>query len=679
MHPKDAHDADFAEAMNLWVTITGEDAAAHSIEMNRWSVKGMHESLFEALRLDPTDATAFLMLEGFRRDYFRQRVFSLTELVENPVKTAAYVGEVARLKAMLEAPTIVAIGDAFAESLRAGAMAYGAYDEAVAAEIADRFSIGLLRRDALRSMGELRLDQFLSGEPEAEGYKPVHARDVHQFWNVNSLLRSACDMPSGVSLNLIRDPDAFQSYFVFAVRNGGNLFLLSDYPERAHPLARHMSRRPERALDRRAARNWFPYDLLGLAYRDDGEPYVIPDLHAGGLIPYQRQAFPLKPVMELDPKERLWTLMMFDLIVRDFWHLGRTAPELSYTGEMVRVEGALSTAAERANLPVVAYRGLSAKPLTVKDVNASAAAYKEPVRPGDPDGSHNAWLEERYAARVGDAVLNLTGVEGAGYRLADVSADPGTAMVIAAKPGRRMEDGPGYVLRAYDPTSFGSAERVLADRVFVARHNMAVAIQKMADEEFRDRKAEILEWYSTKVRANVPSLVRDAVRRTAWRLEKGPQDLWVFEGDERVAGKSRRSIMETHDTGSKESRPHNSDYAPCISVRGGWDRNGTAGGGFPLCAVDGTRARIEVTFMPRNAHDLCRLAGVHRGELPDVLRNWWADPVHEGNHILDRIDPMTWALRDPWCKLPLGVRLHLSRKTMAAAGWDPSSSGTSFL
>jgi hypothetical protein len=64
--------------------------------------------------------------------------------------------------------------------------------------------------------------------------RPVFHAKVFQWWNINSLLQAATtQMPSGVSLNLIRDRDAFQSYFVFCIRNGANLFVLSDAPEYA--------------------------------------------------------------------------------------------------------------------------------------------------------------------------------------------------------------------------------------------------------------------------------------------------------------------------------------------------------------------------------------------------------------------------------------------------------------
>jgi hypothetical protein len=98
------------------------------------------------------------------------------------------------------------------------------------------------------------------------------------------MLAAATRMPSGVSLNLIRHPDGYQSYFCFVIRNGGNLFVLSDVPEYSHPLQGMMSRRPDRELDRRAARNWFPYDLLGASYDEESGRLYIKQTEQRGLV-----------------------------------------------------------------------------------------------------------------------------------------------------------------------------------------------------------------------------------------------------------------------------------------------------------------------------------------------------------------------------------------------------------
>ena len=150
------------------------------------------------------------------------------------------------------------------------------------------------------------------------------------------MVAAATRMPSGVSLNLIRHPDGYQSYFCFVIRNGGNLFVLTDVPEYSHPLQGMMSRRPDRELDRRASRNWFPYDLLGIEYNEESGRLYFKQTEQRGLVAYQHAALPLKPIAELPPPELVWVSMMFDLIVEKFWRRGYKAPQLSYTAEMLK-------------------------------------------------------------------------------------------------------------------------------------------------------------------------------------------------------------------------------------------------------------------------------------------------------------------------------------------------------
>ena len=101
-------------------------------------------------------------------------------------------------------------------------------------------------------------------------------------------------MPSGVSLNLIREPDGFSSYFAFAIRNGSRLFVFSDVQQNAHPLQGQMTRRPDRVLANRAVRNWFPYDLLDLALTEDGKQlYFTESSKSTTLAVRQNAALPL--------------------------------------------------------------------------------------------------------------------------------------------------------------------------------------------------------------------------------------------------------------------------------------------------------------------------------------------------------------------------------------------------
>jgi hypothetical protein len=106
---------------------------------------------------------------------------------------------------------------------------------------------GFIRRDALRSIETLEAHQFTQGKGDPA---PLQInRKVFEFWNINSILRAmqAQDFP-GISMCLIRDPMVLESFFVFAVRNGDTLTVLTDRENRDHPAQARMSRRPDRTL-----------------------------------------------------------------------------------------------------------------------------------------------------------------------------------------------------------------------------------------------------------------------------------------------------------------------------------------------------------------------------------------------------------------------------------------------
>lgn len=266
---------DLPQILNLWVELTGADPSTNSFRLGNLDVRRMHKGLREALELDPSQITAYLLLEYFATHYFGDRSFSITELLEKPEQTTEYLKKAAQLLTMLRTPEIMNIGEVFGLAMRQAVRRYQADTTDVLKIIDDRHKLALLRRDALRSLDHLKVDQFLDGVPEEEGIPPQYNPQVFQFWNINSLLAAACRMPSGISLCLIQDPDEYQSFFAFVVRNGGCLYVLSDVPCHAHPLASQFHHRADRDLDRRAEANHFPYHLLGIKYDKESDRIYI--------------------------------------------------------------------------------------------------------------------------------------------------------------------------------------------------------------------------------------------------------------------------------------------------------------------------------------------------------------------------------------------------------------------
>lgn len=664
------------DALNLWLEISEVDPNKSSFRISMgasgysdYDVVKMHRIIKEALDLDPSNTTGVLMLDAMSTLYLKDRTFSIQQLLDDPEKAAQYVRKCAEFQALVRAPEFAEQNKRFVTQMRTALKMYAMDSDATLAMLDDLHELGYLRRDAFRSIQRLRVDQFLAGTPEPEGVRPVYNGWVHQFWNINTLVEAACRQPSGVTLSLIRDPDDLQSYFVFAIRNGGNLWLLSDVPEFAHPLQRYMSRKPERSYSARTARNWFPYDLLNLTYDEEAQAFFADEARRRSLIPQQQTVDRIKAISELAPQEVLWIVMMFDLIVEQFWHKEAPAKALSYTAAMIREETPLIDAAKDAQLPVTTYQTLSLAPLTKADMTAEKVAPAVNKDGGQP----NAWLEARYADQVDDDVFNLLDSgqntmylppvpakdrhnQHKNHELAVVQA---SHVAVLTKDDAKLafwhKEG-RYPLHALNATMFGTRDELEKNRIFLARHNQAKAIQRLADEEFQQRKDEIVAWYTARVKKNIDHLLElaaaDRVRRKFEPTEPGAQ-LKTIDGYRYDDGTF--NFVRTY--GVKDS----AHGAVTVSLHNGYIHRRD---NFSCYLTDAVSS-YKVFFQPQTAKELAELAGCQVEDLPDVLQHWSSDRDHHGNHILDRIDPMAWALHDPWCKVDFRVGLFLSKRGLA--------------
>lgn len=635
-------------ALNLWVELTGFDPDRRQFSLGTWRIDGMSKAIREGLELDETNITGFLLLSYFSREFIKSCSFDALSMIENPEPSRQFLDLAGRLLQVLQDREMLDELSHFQLVTRQAIRHYQADRPEVMEVISSQDGMAFLRRDALRSMQRLRVDHFLTGEPESAEVRPVYNRDVYQFWNINSLLNSLCRMPSGVSLNLIRTPDDFQSYFVFAIRNGGHVITLSDVPSHAHPLQAYMSRRPDRDFGERSAKNWFPYGLMNYSYDEEsGRIWIEKQDLGSGLAPLNQTAFPLAAIKDLEPEEIIWVSLMFELIVERFWRQPVQAPQLSYTADMLRVETALLDVAGEAGLPVVQYQGISAAALTLEEVAFPDEEMQTQL--GSRGTTRNDWLVERYYREVNPELMNVqasgdvspylvVGQEGAGLRIGSESDIQKVVGPFSSDRDKVVE------YHKLDSSGFGSREQVLADRAFIARHNLARDITRLARAEFDRRKDEVFGWYTERLEENVTAL-------GAMALAAGP-NLWIERHGDQCAevsvscrwdqARGRQRYFFGSLVTREEYNKHTLSYMPKHLLYGSYER------GRPTCYFTGAAASFLLMLKPQCAEDLALLAGVQVDDLPDVLRCWQEVSSYRGNSILDRIDPVAWGIKNPW-------------------------------
>lgn len=667
------------KALDLWVSLSGVSPNQKSFKLNMggklsdWEVVKYHEAIADALLLDDTNVSGYLMLDALSNYYFKERNFSVDELLSGDPAVSQYLELTKAFKAVIGAPELIQLGKDFAQRMVGAVTHYGANTPPVLEAIQHPHQLAFLRRDALRSIQKLRVDQFLVGAAEPTEVKPAYVEEVHRFWNINSLIAAACKQPSGVSLNLIVDPNEYHSYFAFAIRNGGNLFVLSDVPVNSHPLRRFMSRRPDREFSAREAQNHFPYDLLGVKYEhvgDDEYRMVIDRSDEKGIIPLQQEFDSLKPIKDLRANEVIWLVMMFDLILEKFWAKGYQSPALSYTGAMIHHENELIESAAKMNLPVAQYHGLNLPSLSTSDVQTGTA---QDAAIGVSGGNANLWMEQRYGHLVPDETINLVATPEMHYYLEPATghknkhrhtnsdksvALPGSVMRIRGDSDQQDYTGKTegrYKLHSLDGSSFGTKEEINNDRIFLARHNYAKGIQKLADEEFYRRKKEIIAWWHNAVEANKERLIALCANESYWLDKKSQNDCVEFFG---VGREQSYRLMHRDPVGESQW------VLACESstkITGGWNQSK----GEYDCCLTGAKASYRALFTPQTVEALAFIAGCAVHELPDVLQHWSAHISSRGNHLINRIDPLSWVGVNPWSVLKFPVVVALSKRGLA--------------
>lgn len=125
---------------------------------------------------------------------------------------------------------------------------------------------------------------------------------------------------TGVSLCYIRnEKNIDESYFAFLIRNGENLYILSDRPVYKYPIQRNFSRCPGRDMSRRIEGNWFPYSSLsGIDISDlwGGSRYGVSETDAelSNIIENDAVRVKIGTLKSMDQCEAFWAVYMFQLI-----------------------------------------------------------------------------------------------------------------------------------------------------------------------------------------------------------------------------------------------------------------------------------------------------------------------------------------------------------------------------
>ena len=670
------------EALKRWADVTGanpnkrgftirltvQEGGSQLEPFDQYTLAKHLEALNESRDLDPTGLTTLMMLRGLTEHHLKTTPFTAFDLLLSADRCKSQIDAMAALRDLVESPDYVDLMDGFVDQLREAAEHYGVpggkKNKALNELLEDKYQLAYVRRDALLSIKKLEAHQFTHGDPDPSSLK--YNRQVFEFWNVNSLLQTMMNQGvAGISLCLIRDPEQeLASFFVFAIRNGETLMVLTDREEGPHPAYNRMSRRPDRNLENRAGKHWFPYQLLELKVTQDGRLYAE---QREQMVPYNANAVPLKEIGQLHPEQFVWLVLMFDLIRDKHWKNNPKLKQLSYTGEMVVRPMALidsGASIELANK----YTPLIVPPLDLKAVSLEETKEQWSFKGGT---GFNSWMEKRYGEQVPERFLNPVGQSA--VKLLQASWENQNLPTTGDHRCGSLTLGNFETL---SPVTFGTKEKLERDRAWAGRVNKMKYVQGLAQKEFAEKKEEALEWLRKAAKENMPALQAAAAkgelliprfstwedRRTSFevgyyttktgncvtqgvhrRVYKALRNKWGsgFYGEVGLNGGNEKKF-ENPRRGYEWKDPSKHWYSTgsvfCVNHP---DVIATVHTGFKVTCPQGIAAVLG-----------CKVEDLHFG-----WQNWFVDEPYSGNSILDRIEPSDWVLHNPWSTLSPGVLL----------------------
>jgi hypothetical protein len=694
------------EAFPLWLDLVGVDRAhfdarakefeGGSKTIGEWDSIRTSLAIHECFGIPDDELTAQLMLGRALNEYASDIPLTLATLLNEPDTIQRQLTLARGIRAVLDREEVMMQRAGFAATLASALKHYGAQDrEDIQEVLEDDEILAQLRRDSYFGTDTLRMHQFLEGEAGTGG-RPGYNIRIRRWWNMKDLLAAHAYLPEGVSLNVVQPALDHEIFFCFAVRRGGNLYLLHDAAENAHPLQGFMTRRKDRALGRRMAKFWFPYEMAGVVLSEDGREANMKSEKSTALdLPnrFSNRCTIMAHVSDLPPCELLWTIMMFDRIMDRFWSELTPLPSLplSYAAGHLRSDSiSLLEDARTAGLPVVAgvVASLALPALERTQVENLHSLPEGEKALGEMASLHDKqWMADRYGPQVPEASFNLIS-SGETDQLARLTHQ-GQLEVLEKPDHDKIETDRFFGrsqamtdLHQLDRAHFGTAEELQADRQFIARHNYASSISALAHQEYSQRHDDVRKWLSDRYEKRKDFLLtlagaasRNELVIHDWTEEQAPEYYSIeakqFKGmslgdiDSTKRTKKQKTPAHVHSLGLIEPiKGENSHYQASAFIPlfpGSFPERGST----TKCLATGAAASYWLAIRPCNAVELAWLLGVEREELPDVLRNHGAMSSPHGNSILNRIDPMLSRLDNPWHKLELGIRLPLSKRGLA--------------
>lgn len=602
------------DKLDLWVKLTNVDPTkeqkSYTINMSGrlsdFDIKQMNDKIKEALKYDATGIFADAYLSEYFEKFIADKSFSVKEMLANP-ETESFLADARLLQnALAESDSANMIKSDAEKAMNF----YG-----ISAEELSLSDIIEIRTSAERCMnGKLSTLQFSSGTPSENGFKM--SKDIYMYRDLDAMLYCAADnVLDGVSLGYIRNEgNLTDSYFAFIIKNGRNLYLLTDKPKYGHPLMSSYRRCPGRDMSRRIENNMFPYDSVANIDTSDlwgsGRYGTKETDDKNALEITESPRIKIGTFEDMEKYEAFWAVLMISMIKDKFY---KEVPqyELSYTGSMIqtnKIEASEYALAIRNTLPVMKLHDID----SIDDTADCGCENEYTVLD---------YIVDRYKDRVDKDLLNV---------IADTDEYALIDKKYTYNDGFLSRD-VIHPVKAFDlSTACGTKEEIEADQKWMARYNYAAQIQKLAEDDYEQHRQSVSLAVGDKIIPRTREICKSFV--------KGELS--------NCARKQTFSIWYNGSTGADYKFGYN-----CYSNKSDMK-----------CTFSGKTPSVALTINPKNLDELAFVCGCKKEELPEQIQHWKEGTRYCGNQILCRLDPMSFKISDPFQKMTFKIVILLSKK-----------------
>lgn len=598
------------EKLDLWVKITGvnpsEDNRKYTIYMDgrlsNYDIQKMNERIMNSLKYDETGLFADTYLKIYLKKFMNGKNVSFMELIENP-DLQEYLKDV---RTLYDSVNNSNAEETVLNNMKTAMDFYNLSSDKLTSE--DVMSVVSSAKNCMN--GKLKLDQITKGSFADDEFKG--SLDIYMYKSIGDVIRFAAKGDiSGISMCYICDDKNLErSFFAFVIRNGENLYILSDRPIYKHPLQAKMSRCPGRDMSERIEGNYFPYNSIS--------GIDVSDLWGNGRYGVSKNDDNMAPAVNndcvrtkigtfasLNQDEAFWAIYMFSLIKDRFYKEHIYLEDLSFCEANI-----IYDRLEENEKNEIALR-LSIPYIEMKPVENPESIEMEYGRKSE---HLYDYLIDRYVNKVDINVFNL--------------------IKQRDKTLPMLTDNKSTYFRQYetlDLSSLRTEKELIYDQQWLARYNMAVSIGGMLNSDFDKNKDRVISEMLSMIINSAGYIINLILTKK-------------FDGKIDFFEYAAKDISYRDITLGKEYYDnYKSKYR---------------------CFFTGKNPAVIISFNVKTAEEFATLCGVDIKSIPIELQHYHKNKRCCGNSILDNLDPLDWALFDPYDDLSFYFHIILSGNEM---------------